>query len=303
MFNLNPYTNHVLLLLVIAILVVAAYVFIILKSGIMVPSSVATIQHVLDSRGYNLKKTEYEKKKYGIAGFFQNLNDLQKTLLIANRPETPAVLLGKMMRNCLGIAIILIALDFVLNYTGIGFIYPLWLPFVVGIIYGLLTYSRVNSAAKKICKNAELQIGDSVLFLSIMTGPQGQSLSEALLRISRTMNNPSLNSILENEHWRKVIGELEPGEGQNSVYKKISEAYQIPGFKKLADINTNIDAGISRQKLYAQSANEIYQNRLFMARDNATKSRTAIIIPMACMLLPLLTMIGVPMLFAIQKGL
>ena len=74
-------------------------------------------------------------------------------------------------------------------------------------------------------------------------------------------------------------------------------------FSQVADAAANTQVGIAERDMYTRLAKTVYSHRLSEAREHASRAKTLVSIPVAGMLIPLLILLGAPLMTSIASGL
>ena len=98
---------------------------------------------------------------------------------------------------------------------------------------------------------------------------------------------PPTCATLVHDGWRRLI----PGTQRSTVdlYRRIGEEFGIEQFTLVADALTTTNVGIAERDTYTRAAHAVYQQRLADARVRAARARILVTLPVAGMLIPLLS--------------
>jgi hypothetical protein len=130
-------------------------------------------------------------------------------------------------------------------------------------------------------------------------------VSEALLVFARCQRDPSLHQLLSDPGWRDLLGSqaptagvAEPGRPESTalIYEKMGAALGVPMFAALGSAVRRVsERGLSSQEVLTRLAYATYSERLVQARVAAAQAKTLIVIPMGLMIVPVLLLIGAPL--------
>jgi hypothetical protein len=228
----------------------------------------------------------------------QEETDVGRLLAIAASGESPT---GWLLRTAaqagLALAAVL-AVDELAVLTG----QPPALPPAVGIVaaacVALLAYARLRARAGERQRALGRAIADSLPHLAVMTFHHRVPVSEALLIFSRCHRDPTLHELLSGEAWRRLV-ERGSNSGPTSTareYERIGQAYGVPMFVALgAAVRRVTERGLASQDVYTGLARASYGERLASARVTAAQAKTLIVVPMGLMIVPVLVLIGAPL--------
>jgi hypothetical protein len=123
-------------------------------------------------------------------------------------------------------------------------------------------------------------------------------VSEALLIFARCQRDPTLHELLSGDAWRPLV-ERQPSSSPRSTaleYERIGQAYGVPMFVALGSAVRRVtERGLAGQDVYTGLARTSYGERLAAARVAAAQAKTLIVIPMGLMIVPVLVLIGAPL--------
>jgi hypothetical protein len=228
----------------------------------------------------------------------QEETDVGRLLAIAARPENPT---GWLLRTA--------------SYSGLTLAAILSLDALVALVGGqpplspaaglaiaagmaLLAYARLRAQAAERQRALGLAVADSLPHLAVMTFHHRVPVSEALLIFARCQRDPALHRLLSGDAWRTLV-EREPAESSRSTaleYERIGQAYGVPMFSALGSAVRRVtERGLASQDVYTGLARSSYGERLAAARVAAAQAKTLIVIPMGLMIVPVLVLIGAPL--------
>ena len=237
----------------------------------------------------------------------QEETDVGRLLAIAGRRDTAAAwLLRAAFQAGLTLAAVLI-LDEAALMAG----QPPPLPPALGVAaaacIAVLAYARLHRQAEDRRRALGQAVADSLPHLAVMTFHHRVPASEALLIFARCQRDPALRRLLEGDGWRRLIergstvgtehtANAASGESTALIYERIGQAYGVPMFCALASgVQRVTERGLAGQDVYTGLARTTYAERLARARVAAAQARTLIVVPMGLMIVPVLILIGAPL--------
>lgn len=167
---------------------------------------------------------------------------------------------------------------------------------------GYVSLRRDASARQRALARA---VADTLPNLAVMTFHHRVPASEALLIFARCQRDPGLRDLLTGDSWRRLT-ERAPASGapedpevrQNTalMYERIGQAYGVPMFVALGSAVRRVtERGLASQDVFTGLARTTYAERLAEARVAAAQAKTLIVIPMGLMIIPVLVLIGAPL--------
>ncbi|HEY4028469.1 MAG TPA: hypothetical protein VGO86_18725 [Candidatus Dormibacteraeota bacterium] len=228
----------------------------------------------------------------------QEETDVGRLLAIAGRAESAtAWLLRTAFQAGLALAATLL-LDEVTVLAGQTPPLPPWVGLAAAAAVAVLAYARLRGEAGRRQRTLQLAVADSLPHLAVMTFHHRVPVSEALLIFARCQRDPTLHRLLAGDAWRSLV-ERQPGAGAASTaveYERIGQAYGVPMFASLASAVRRVtERGLASQDVYTGLARTSYGERLASARVAAAQTKTLIVVPMGLMIVPVLVLIGAPL--------
>ncbi len=230
--------------------------------------------------------------------------DVDRLLVIAGRNETTG---GWVLRTAgaAGVALAgMLGLDELALVAGSGSGFPPALALVLAAGVALLAYARLRRQASDRRDALDRAVADSLPQLAAMTIHHRLPTGEALLLLARCQRDPALREVLGRDpggHARPgAAGPEFPGAltawSTAHTYELIGIAYDVPAFTALgAAVRRVTERGLSAQDVYTGLARATYAQRLAEARVAAAQAKTLIVIPMGLMIVPVLVLIGAPL--------
>ena len=294
-----PYVLAVFLTFAAAIVLVVAF-------DLLADDSTKAWRRLAEMRGYARPRSRLEKiaTRASFVRRIQESFDLARLLAIAGRDESALAFLGKAVFTGLGAAAAILFLDGLYASTQGGWLLGLPPYFVVVIVWfgaTMIMIMDLRGEVKKRRENAGKSLGDMLMLVAIMTDGRGLQLEDAVRILSRCVQDPNLEAIIDKRGWQRVI--REPYRNTIELFRLIGEEYGIPVFLMVADAAANANVGFQERDTYTRLAKTLYDHRLTEAKIKAARAKIMVTIPVAGMLFPLLILLGAPTFASIAQGL
>jgi hypothetical protein len=174
-----------------------------------------------------------------------------------------------------------------------------------GGLVAALAYVRLRGRARSRQQKLGQAVGDALPHLAVMTYHHRVPVSEALVIFARCQRDRSLHQLLVESSWQDVpIAETapllpaEPGRQESTalIYERMGRALGVPMFAALGSAVRRVsERGLSSQEVLTRLAYATFTERLVQARVAAAQAKTLIVIPMGLMIVPVLLLIGAPL--------
>jgi hypothetical protein len=238
--------------------------------------------------------------------------DVGRLLAIAGRDETPTVWLLRTLTYAGALLVGWLALDEVILVTEHEPGPPPALGLLVAGGIAALSYVHLRNQAVARQRLLGRAIADSLPHLAVMTYHHRLPVSEALLVFARCQQDPSLYRFLSEGLWHRLAdqeidpaGVVTPGTpgaaathgppATAALYERIGRIYQVPMFLALGSaLNMVNERGLSGQQVLTRLASDTLNDRAAEARVTAAQTKTLIVVPMGLMIIPILVLIGAP---------
>jgi hypothetical protein len=216
--------------------------------------------------------------------------DVSRLLTIAGRAESATGwLLRRAFQAGLALAAVLL-LDEAAVATGQPPALPPWLGLVAAACVAVAAYARLHRQASERQRLLGRAVADCIPHLAVMTFHHRVPVSEALPVFARCQRDPTLRRLLDEQ----PAGSSAPSTALE--YERIGQAYGVPMFVALgAAVRRVTERGLAGQDVYTGLARATYGERLAAARIAAAQAKTIIVIPMGLMIVPVLVLIGAPL--------
>jgi hypothetical protein len=231
--------------------------------------------------------------------------DIGRLLAIVGRSDRPtAWVLRVAFQSGLALAGVLLVDELAL-IGGQPSAMPPWVGLGAAACVALLATLRLRRQARERRRALGRAVADSLPHLAVMTFHHRVPATEALLIFARCQRDPVLRDLLTDDSWRRLVERDhepgpadEPGGGRSTAatYERIGQAYGVPMFTALgAAVRRVTERGLAGQDVYTGLARTTYSQRLADARVAAAQAKTLIVIPMGLMIVPVLVLIGAPL--------
>jgi len=233
--------------------------------------------------------------------------DIGRLLDVAGRDESAAAwLLRVAFQSGLALAAVLV-LDELALLEGRTAALPPAVGVLAAACLGALAYLRLRRQATDRQRALSNAVSDSLPHLAVMTFHHRVPVSEALLIFARCHREPVLHDVLcAGIHTPAGPGET-PGDlptplrpvlprSTAATYEQLGEVYGVPMFGALGSAVRRVtERGLTGRDVYTGLAHATYAERLAEARVTAAQTKTLIVIPMGLMIVPVLVLIGAPL--------
>jgi hypothetical protein len=186
---------------------------------------------------------------------------------------------------------------------------PFFCLAAAGLVAGT-AYVRIRNRARSRQQKLSQAVADSLPHLAVMTYHHRVPVSEALLVFARCQRDPSLHRLLTDTGWQDLLkpdavspgaAELVRQESTAFIYQRMGSALGVPMFGALGSAVRRVsERGLSSQEVLTRLAYATYSERLVQARVAAAQAKTLIVIPMGLMIVPVLLLIGAPLVASLS---
>lgn len=186
------------------------------------------------------------------------------------------------------------------------------LPPAVGLLaaacLALLAYIRLRRQASDRQQALSSAVADTLPNLSVMTFHHRVPAAEALLIFARCQRDQVLHDLLASEAGRHDerttnlpgVGQPAPARSTALMYEQLGLDYGVPMFTALGSAVRRVtERGLTSQDVYTGLARTTYAERLAEAKVAAAQTKTLIVIPMGLMIVPVLVLIGAPLIISL----
>jgi len=240
----------------------------------------------------------------------QEETDIERLLAIAGRDESASAwLLRVAFQAGVALATVLL-LDEAALLVGQRPALPPGAGLFAAACLVLLAYLRLRRQATDRQRALGNAISESLPHLAVMTFHHRVPVSEALLIFARCHRERVLYRLLSTKVGAGTHAELT---GTHSppvsaiqarstalIYEQIGAAYGVPMFTALGSAVRRVtERGLTGRDVYTGLARTAFGERLAEARVTAAQTKTLIVIPMGLMIIPVLVLIGAPLVASI----
>jgi hypothetical protein len=239
--------------------------------------------------------------------------DVGRLLAIAGREETPTVWLLRTVSYAGAVLVAWLAMDELILVTQRVPGPPPAIGLLAAGGIAALSYLHLRNQAVAQQRHLGRAIADSLPHLAMMTYHHRLPVSEALLVFARCQRDPSLNRFLSDGSWHRLADQevypaeairpeiLDPaGSGPPAtaaLYERIGRAYRIPMFMSLSSALSMVnERGLNSQQVLTRLARDTLNDRAAEARVSAAQTKTMVVVPMGLMIIPILVLIGAPII-------
>jgi hypothetical protein len=271
------------------------------RLDLFMPSDARAWHRLAAIRGYRSRTSRLERAaaRLPLLRRLQEELDLNRLLAVAGWAETPlGFLLRSFLYSLLAAAVLLALLVASLVVTG-SWALPPWTALAGGALLLLLQLRLLQTRANLRREQAGRSLGDMMMLIAIMTDGRGLQVEDAVRILSRCVDHPTLQEIVERRGWQRLV-RSQPAT-TIELFRAIASEYRVPQFDSIADAASSANIGLSEREVYTRAALAFYAQRLADARFRAARAKTLVAIPVAAMLIPLLILIGAP-IFSVITG-
>lgn len=236
----------------------------------------------------------------------QEETDVGRLLAIAGRPESASAWLLKVAFQAgLPLAAVLLV-DELSLLAGRPPALPPGLGLLAASGVAVLAYLRLRRQADERQQALGRAISDSLPHLAVMTFHHRVPVSEALLIFARCHRDPVLYELLSSgvaqpkdiDRGPDLPAPPAAAQPRSTAlsYEQLGQTYGVPMFTALGSAVRRVtERGLAGRDVYTGLARTTYGERLASARVTAAQAKTLIVIPMGLMIIPVLVLIGAPL--------
>jgi hypothetical protein len=295
------------------ILAVGALGLVILwRAGAWVPSSVRNFRRLARQHGIGAEGAFAERviaRAPLVGRLVRGPADVNRLLALAGRRESATVWCFQAVGMAAVAVVALLLLDLATWAANGRFSYPLYLAFLFGGAWLALRYVRLRNAAVGRRRALERALSQSFVELALLTSTRQVAVEAALedLLVQAQVDS-SLRDLLRDRAWRRLVAvgtgappgfERSPLTSHAAIYDAIGAAYGVPAFALLGSSLQRInDKGQSPGEVLTALARTSAENDVadMLVRSEQARIRQAI--PVGLMILPLLVLVGYPLVSA-----
>jgi hypothetical protein len=288
------------------------------RLGVWTPTSVQTFRRLAARDGIKLQTPLAERMMQRAPALrrLQDGTDVGRLLLLAGRSQTAAAWTLRQVGFAVVMAAMLLALDAVTLVANGRLAFPPYLAFVFGFTWWLLGYVRLRNAAQRRRDLLERAVQQSFVEVALLTSTRQLPVPVALEEVvAPSQRDQALFELFRGDAWRPLVeaagrrGTADAGSADGSsmrstaeVYTAIGDSYGVPS---LALLGTNLhrinDKGQSPSEVLTALARTAADDQVAAMLVRTEQARVRQAIPVGLMVLPLLALIGFPLITSLQS--
>lgn len=296
----------------------AAGLTVLWRAGAWVPASVRNFRRLARRHGIATESGFAERvlgRTPGVGRLLREPADIDRLLALAGRGErAPAWCFRSVGAAVLAVAVLLV-LDLATWAANGVLAFPIYLAFLFGGAWVALRYVRLRNAALARRRALERALSQSFVELALLTSTRQVPVEAALedLLVQAQVDR-ELRELLHERAWRRLVpsGGL-PGSpsfdrgpltSHAAMYDAIGAAYGVPAFALLGSSLQRInDKGQSPGEVLTALARTSAENEVAEMLVRSEQARIRQAIPVGLMIVPLLVLVGYPLLTAMTAAL
>lgn len=295
----------------------AAGLTVLWRAGAWVPASVRNFRRLARRHGIATESGFAERvlgRTPGVGRLLREPADIDRLLALAGRGErAPAWCFRSVGAAVLAVAVLLV-LDLATWAANGVLAFPIYLAFLFGGAWVALRYVRLRNAALARRRALERALSQSFVELALLTSTRQVPVEAALedLLVQAQVDR-ELRELLQASAWRRLVpggaaGPLGfdrgPLTSHAAIYDAIGEAYGVPAFALLGSSLQRInDKGQSPGEVLTALARTSAENEVAEMLVRSEQARIRQAIPVGLMIVPLLVLVGYPLLTAMSAAL
>jgi hypothetical protein len=159
------------------------------------------------------------------------------------------------------------------------------------------SYARLRARAEEVRAGLDRAVADALAQVAVTTYHHRLPATEALIVFARCQRDPSLSRLLTGDppaHLAVDGSDMQAGSAP--VYERLGAAYGVPTFSALAGaLRLVTERGLPSREVFTRLARDTLHQRAVEARVAAARAKTLIVVPMGLMIIPVLVLIGAPL--------
>lgn len=294
----------------------AAGLTVLWRAGAWVPASVRNFRRLARRHGIATESGFAERvlgRTPGVGRLLREPADIDRLLALAGRAErAPAWCFRSVGAAVLAVAVLLV-LDLATWAANGVLAFPIYLAFLFGGAWVALRYVRLRNAALARRRALERALSQSFVELALLTSTRQVPVEAALedLLVQAQVDR-ELRELLQEGAWRRLVpggaGPLGfdrgPLTSHAAIYDAIGAAYGVPAFALLGSSLQRInDKGQSPGEVLTALARTSAENEVAEMLVRSEQARIRQAIPVGLMIVPLLVLVGYPLLIAMSAAL
>ncbi|MBO0709609.1 MAG: hypothetical protein J2P44_14700 [Candidatus Dormibacteraeota bacterium] len=302
------------------ILVVGALGLLLLwRLGAWTPTSVQTFRRLAARHGIKLQ-TPLAERVLGRTPALRRLQettDVGRLLLLAGRPGSAAAWTLRQVGFAVLMAAIMLAMDAVTLASNGRLAFPPYLAFAFGVAWWLLGYVRLRNAAQRRREGLERAVQQSFVELALLTSTRQLPVPVAFEEVvAPSQHDHALLELFRGEAWRPLVEGAQARAGSAGeasamapslrstaeVYTAIGDTYGVPSLALLGTSLHRInDKGQAPAEVLTALARTAADDQVAAMLIRTEQARVRQAIPVGLMVLPLLALIGFPLIISLES--
>jgi hypothetical protein len=299
---------------VLILLAGGAGLLVLWRTGMWTPPSVRRFRVLARRNGIVVGHPVSERLVAGVP-FVKDLRaatDIERLLGIAGRRETPAAWALGVLGTGLLATVALLGLDLA-GWAAQGRLaFPPGLCFLFGVLWPVLGSIRLRNAAARRQQGLATALEHSFTELAMLTYTRQMPIEAALEDlIAPSQLDGHLRDLFAGESWRRLVRFESVGlpefdrqllASHTAIYEGIATGFGVPAFHVLAGSMRRInDKGQTPSEVLTNLASLVAENELgeMMVRSEQSRARQAL--PVGLLVIPLLVLIGFPVLAGLAR--
>jgi hypothetical protein len=296
----------------------AAGLTVLWRVGAWVPASVRNFRRLARRHGIAVEAGFAERvlgSTPGVGRLLREPADIDRLLALAGRAErAPAWCFQSAGVTVLAVAVLLV-LDLATWAANGTLAYPIYLAFLFGGAWLALRYVRLRNAAVARRRALERALSQSFVELALLTSTRQVPVEAALEDLLvQAQEDRELRELLQQGAWRRLVPRGAPAgslgfdrgplTSHAAIYDAIGAAYGVPAFALLGSSLQRInDKGQSPGEVLTALARTSAENEVAEMLVRSEQARIRQAIPVGLMIVPLLVLVGYPLLTAMSTAL
>lgn len=283
------------------------------RLGAYLPASVQRFRRLAARQGITVQAPFSERlvRRAPALRRLQDLSDVGRLLQLAGAREGAAAWLLRQVGTAVLLAAVLLALDLVTIPLERRLAFPVYLAFAFGIAWWLLGYVRLRNAALRRRAALERATAQGFVELALLTSTRQLPVAVALEEVlAPAQEDGTLRGLFAGASWRALVEADARGRGDGlrsrltssaDIYVAIGDAYGVPALALLGTSLHRInDKGQAPAEVLTALARTMADEQVADMLIRTEQSRVRQAIPVGLMVLPLLALVGFPLLTALR---
>lgn len=289
------------------------------RLGAWTPTSVQTFRRLAARHGIKLQ-TPLAERVLGRTPALRRLQeatDVGRLLLLAGRSGSASAWTLRQVGFAVLMAAVLLAMDAVTLASNGRLAFPPYLAFAFGLAWWLLGYVRLRNAAQRRRDRLERAVQQSFVELALLTSTRQLPVPVAFEEVvAPSQHDHALLELFRGEAWRPLVegaqaraastgGASAAGPTLRStaeVYTAIGDSYGVPSLALLGTSLYRInDKGQAPAEVLTALARTAADDQVAAMLIRTEQARVRQAIPVGLMVLPLLALIGFPLILSLES--